>query len=489
MLVAELIDVSAVRVEDELGEASAFDAPHVPFTRPGAFEAPPAHAPSDDPFGLAEHARDEDDDFLVTASAEAHAETFSPFAEPAEPPEAADEALFVRPSNTRELIEQARAAARASSQENASRKSRPSEGGGSLFSGFGLSRSKKAKRGATLRTMLLLSGVVAAAGVSTAGYVLLTDKPGGAAPQRVAEGHGSAGPATDGEAGHDLAAVALNPTPASTGDAAQPAPSPAAAANAQSLYEDGARRIEAQDFTGVEALRKAANLGYAPAEFYLAKLYEDGQAGLRKDLGEARVWTQRAAEAGDRKAMHNLALYYFEGTGGQKDVAVAAQWFRKAADLGLVDSQYNLARLYEKGFGVGQNPAEAYKWYLIAARSGDADSRQSALTIKSQISPQAQAAAERAAASFQPQGPDAGALAAGLDLTPQLAQATAQPGGGEVMNLQRALSRLGYYQGPTDGVSSPALKLAIAAYQRDQGLPGSGELDTSSQQLLYAAAQ
>ena len=42
---------------------------------------------------------------------------------------------------------------------------------------------------------------------------------------------------------------------------------------------------------------------------------------------------------------------------------------------------------------------------------------------------------------------------------------------------QKALSRLGYYQGPSDGVASPALKLAIAAYQHDQGMPQTGVLD------------
>ena len=481
---------------DNLVEPASFTSSAL-FTRPGAFDFHPAGAAEthDDPFGLSEshESDDESDGFITVAPSHAEAkdedwgEVLAPPAAPSTPLDAYDEGLFVRPSSTRELIEQARAAARASSQEAAAgKKSRVRDTSSSLFSGFGLSRPKKVKRSATLRTMLLLSGVVAAAGVSTAGYVLLTDKPGGAPPQRVADGQSPSPALSDGET-HPLAAVALNPTPvsASTGLAA---PSAAAAANAAALYEDGSRRIEAQDFTGVEALRKAANLGYAPAEFYLAKLYEDGQAGLRKDLGEARVWTQRAADAGDRKAMHNLALYYFEGAGGTKDMASAAAWFRKAADLGLVDSQYNLARLYEKGFGVGQNPAEAYKWYLIAARSGDADSRQSALQIKGQISPQAQAAAERAAESFQPQGPDAANLTAGLDLTPQLAQATGAVDG-DVASLQRALSRLGYFQGPTDGVSSPALKLAIAAYQRDQGLPGTGALDPSSQQLLYAAAQ
>ena len=99
--------------------------------------------------------------------------------------------------------------------------------------------------------------------------------------------------------------------------------------------------------------------------------------------------------AGERKAMHNLALYYFEGTGGAKDMEMAAQWFRKAADLGVVDSQYNLAKLYDAGYGVPKNPAEAYKWYLIAARSGDGEAMAAAAKVKPELSPQAAAAIEQ----------------------------------------------------------------------------------------------
>ena len=106
------------------------------------------------------------------------------------------------------------------------------------------------------------------------------------------------------------------------------------------------RKIESNDPTGVEDLKKAANLGHPAAQFYLAKLYETGGAGLKKDLAEARRWTERAATGGDVAAMHNLGLYYYEGEAGAQDSAKAAQWFRKAADEGVKDSQYNLALLY-----------------------------------------------------------------------------------------------------------------------------------------------
>ena len=73
--------------------------------------------------------------------------------------------------------------------------------------------------------------------------------------------------------------------------------------NAQALYDDGVRRIEAKDRTGLDSLRKAANLGLPRAQFYLAKMYEVGEGGVKKDLVEARRWTERAATAGEPRAM------------------------------------------------------------------------------------------------------------------------------------------------------------------------------------------
>jgi localization factor PodJL len=41
---------------------------------------------------------------------------------------------------------------------------------------------------------------------------------------------------------------------------------------------------------------------------------------------------------------------------------------------------------------------------------------------------------------------------------------------------QRALTKLGYYQGASDGVASQSLGEAIQAYQRDRGLTANGVL-------------
>ncbi|HEX7758677.1 MAG TPA: peptidoglycan-binding domain-containing protein, partial [Caulobacteraceae bacterium] len=59
-------------------------------------------------------------------------------------------------------------------------------------------------------------------------------------------------------------------------------------------------------------------------------------------------------------------------------------------------------------------------------------------------------------------------------------------GANDMVTAQRALSSLGYYQGPTDGSPSPALRLALSAYQHDQGLPASGAPDQATVTRLAA---
>ena len=295
--------------------------------------------------------------------------------------------------STRELIEQARAAARAASQGEAQGRKR------GLFSGRG---GKSPKRQGKLKVGVMVSAAAAALGVTTAGLTLYSAQSVDRARDHAGD-QASSALAPSPQITTPQAAVALAPRLTQPG-AAGPA---SAAQDLPGLYADAVRRIEAHDNTAVGDLRKDANLGYGPAQFYLAKLYESGEAGLPKDIAAAREWTQRAADNGERKAMHNLGLYYFEGTGGTKNLAVAAQWFRKAANLGLVDSQYNLARLYEGGFGVTQSQAEALRWYLIAGRSGDAESRAAAERLKAQLPAATARASESAAAGFRPSAPTA----------------------------------------------------------------------------------
>ncbi len=143
----------------------------------------------------------------------------------------------------------------------------------------------------------------------------------------------------------------------------------------------------------------------APAQFRLGGLYEKG-IGVKKDLATARDLYAAAADKGNGKAMHNLAVLYAEGINGPADYRTAALWFRKAADRGITDSQYNLAILYARGIGVEQNYAESYKWFTLAANRGDADAGKKRDEVASHLDQQsldaAQAAVQKWAAVAQP---------------------------------------------------------------------------------------
>ncbi len=346
---------------------------------------------------------------------------------------------------------------------------------GPIFTGLTFQGGKRRRSG---RTAAVGFGMAAAFGLALGGFFVAENEPRGGVVTKIAyllsrspKGEGQLREGRAGVRGDvPRAAMALTPTPLGGAGSAN--------GEVAALYTAAVDQVEANDTRGVPQLRRAADLGYAPAQFYLAKLYENGADGIAKDPGEARLWTQKAAMGGDARAMHNLALYEFEGAGGPKNIAAAADWFRRAANLGLIDSQYNLGRLYEQGYGVAQNTAEAYKWYLIASASGDAQSKAAAARVRSDLSPDARAVAERAAAEFRPSSPQ-----------PTPASAPATGADANVVTAQRGLSALGYYQGPTDGAATPALKLALASYQRDQGLPVTGALDPTTVGRLQALNQ
>lgn len=297
---------------------------------------------------------------------------FVPFSE--EPNFADPEPLPDQMLSTREVIEGARASAGVA---EAPKLVKRKEG----FSLFG-PRKKKGSSSTTLQTALFVTGTAAALGAGVASYMLGVAEP---APSTVSVDNQSA------VSGEPRLAVALDPQPADT--AAAPAVKPQMQ-KAADLYAEAVKMLKARDWDGVEKLTLAANLGYPPAQFYLARLYETGGPGIVKDEIEARRWTEQAARGGEAKAMHNLALYYYQGTGIGKDPAKAAEWFRRAADLGLTDSQFNLGRLYEDGVGVAKDPAQAYHWYSLAARSGDAEAKASADRMAQLLTPDARAAAE-----------------------------------------------------------------------------------------------
>jgi localization factor PodJL len=205
----------------------------------------------------------------------------------------------------------------------------------------------------------------------------------------------------------------------------------------------------------LQKVQGRAAAGDPTAQLMLAKLYEVGRPGVPRDLALARSWTLKAAQAGERTAMHNLGLYLMDGDGGPRDPAQAAVWFRKAADAGVVDAQFNLAVLYEAGRGTPKNLPEAYRWFSIAANAGDGLARARAVALETKLTPAERQAAARSADRFEPGRRPADGLPPVINPASTVAE------------TQKLLARAGYYLGPVDGADSAAFRTAAQSYLKD----------------------
>jgi uncharacterized protein len=157
------------------------------------------------------------------------------------------------------------------------------------------------------------------------------------------------------------------------------------------------------DFRGFDDIRKAADLGYAPAQFALGYLLETGSY-TAANVSDAVTWYRKAAEQGDRLAQWNLGRCYYTGIGVATDLDKAELWLKQAADQGdpfgqyllgrvkqdrssydqaarffdesahqgLPQAQVKLARMLKDGRAPGGvNKYGAHVWFLVAQAAGD----------------------------------------------------------------------------------------------------------------------
>jgi localization factor PodJL len=165
-------------------------------------------------------------------------------------------------------------------------------------------------------------------------------------------------------------------------------------------YFDG-ERVAQDQAKAIIWFEKAAELGFAPAQYRLGNAYDKGH-GVTANAGLAESWYRKAADQGHIKAMHNLAVLLAEGSLGKPDYSQAGYWFRRAADRGVRDSQYNLGVMLARGLGVNQDMAEAYKWFAIAATAGDSDSGTKRDQVAAKLKPATLVAARLEAQTWQP---------------------------------------------------------------------------------------
>jgi TPR repeat protein len=164
--------------------------------------------------------------------------------------------------------------------------------------------------------------------------------------------------------------------------------------------------IEKNEAEAVNWYQRAAEQGYAPAQFSLGVMYAKGRGveqdfraafkwylksaaqgdvsaqaavaglyskgvGTPPDPAAAFDWTLRAAKNGHLQSACKVGEMYAQGLGTKQDPEEAVRWFKRAAEKGMVDAQMNLAFMYGKGQGVERDDSLAFKWYRKAAESGN----------------------------------------------------------------------------------------------------------------------
>jgi len=274
---------------------------------------------------------------------------------------------------------------------------------------------------------------------------------------------------------NDMQAPSLESGGEDTLDAAVQAGNPIA------QFQKGLVQLQAgQMEEGARLIRLSANRNQPAAQYRLAKLYESG-TGIAKDPITARELIERAAEGGNRIAMHDLGNYYAYGQGGvERDISVALDWFTKAAERGVVDSQFNVAFLREGNEGVPADLETALFWYHIAARQGDQGAPDRIKFLGGQVDAKTIADIKTRADRFNPKPVDEAANGIFRDVPwAKNAQAQKQAAAAEILQIRDAqtfLGSLGYDVGTPDGIIGSKTRNAIKSFEAVNGLPETGEI-------------
>lgn len=95
--------------------------------------------------------------------------------------------------------------------------------------------------------------------------------------------------------------------------------------------------------TALQLWKPLAEHGYAPAQYNLGVMYENGDE-VEQDDFQAFKWYQKAAEQGHAMAQVNLGVMYSLGQGVKQDFNLAKMWTGKGCDNG----NQNGCKLYRK---------------------------------------------------------------------------------------------------------------------------------------------
>jgi TPR repeat protein len=162
------------------------------------------------------------------------------------------------------------------------------------------------------------------------------------------------------------------------------------------LYLNG-QGVEKSQEKAAELYRKAAGLGFSPAQYALGGLYENGW-GVKADLASAMQWYGKAAAQDSPAACFRLGKLLMQRaqtaatSGGaaanpaRDNAKDAFAWITHASQLGYPQAHYERGVMLWQGTGIERDKVEAYRWIVTAAQAGVPEARQLADQIVTSLS-------------------------------------------------------------------------------------------------------
>lgn len=164
-------------------------------------------------------------------------------------------------------------------------------------------------------------------------------------------------------------------------------------AQAQSVEEGVAMRIEGRHDRSFRVFEHLAQEGVAEAQLELGRHYFMGW-GVERDNDEAFHWFSLAADQGNADAQYEVAYAYWDGIGVAQNQQEGLRRFRLLGEQGHINAQAALGDFYRDGKGVEVNPEEAIRWYSLAAAQGDDWARQNLTSLTGIFDPAAPVCAD-----------------------------------------------------------------------------------------------
>ena len=117
--------------------------------------------------------------------------------------------------------------------------------------------------------------------------------------------------------------------------------------------------------------RRAAENNNAEAQYYISKIYLNGNDNIKKDNQLGVSWLSKSARQNFPQAQYLLGKFFILGGIIVKNIVTGIAWCQRAASSNLIDAIVFLASLYEEGIEVPRHIKRAEEYYRQAAKLND----------------------------------------------------------------------------------------------------------------------